>query len=154
MYGAGPASAAGGTPVPMFIACRGELSPSGQPDQAVEPAGPGRRPGRGVLELLHRGEVRAVRGRQAGGVDPTQLAGAPERQQRRERRVHAEEGVRRDQLVLGDRDAGTGFVVDRVAVGDDQAHAVGGAAQGQHDQDAAGLAAGQPRRRCPSRRRR
>ena len=31
MYGAGPASAAGGTPVPMFIAWSGDPSPSGSP---------------------------------------------------------------------------------------------------------------------------
>ena len=31
MYGAGPARAAGGTPVPMFIACSGESLPSGSP---------------------------------------------------------------------------------------------------------------------------
>ena len=42
--GAGPASAAGGTPVPMFMACKGEASPSGipirrlsQPVRVVDP---------------------------------------------------------------------------------------------------------------------
>ena len=45
MYGAGPASDAGGTPVPMLSAWAGELSPSGSPirrlSQPVRVADPG-----------------------------------------------------------------------------------------------------------------
>ena len=57
-----------------------------QPDRTDEP-------GVGVLDLLHRGEVRAVGRRQPGRVHGGHLAGGPERQQRLEARVQAEHAV-------------------------------------------------------------
>ena len=94
-----------------------------------------RRAGVGVLDLLHRGEVRAVRRGQAGRVHGGHLAGGPERQQRLERRVQAEHAVLGEQRVGRDGDAGPGRVVDRVGVRDDERQPVAGAAQREHDED-------------------
>ena len=59
-----------------------------------------------------------------------------------------------EQLLLRDADARTGLVVDGVAVGDHQAHPVGGAAQRQHDERRRGPCGRRRQRRCPSPRRR
>ena len=103
-------------------------------DQPVEPADAGVGAGVGVLDLLHRGEVRAVRRRQPGRVDGGQLAGVPQRQQRRELGVQPEHAVLGEQPVGRDGDPRAGRVVDGVGVRHDQRQPVGGAAQREHDQ--------------------
>ena len=120
-----------------LVAHRGALQRRGAGQLAEEPVEPavalGRAGGR-VLDGLHRGEVRAVRGRHAGGVHRRERAGVPHRQQRRERRVQAEHRVGRQQRRVGYADARARGVVGGVAVRHDEREAVGGAAQRQQDE--------------------
>ena len=68
-----------------------------EPDHPVDPALPERRAGVGVLDQLHRREVRAVRLLHADGLHGGQLAGVPQPLQRRQL------GVQPEHRVLGDQ---------------------------------------------------
>ena len=107
-------------------------------DEAVQPAHALGGTGGGVLDGLHRCEVRAVRHGQAGGVHRAHPALLPQRQQRGERRVQAEEVVLGHEPVGRHRDPRARAVVDRVAVRHDQGQAVGGAAHREHHEDVGG----------------
>ena len=131
--GIGPTSSVGAGPDSMPTRLERGVVVAGA-DEPVQPAHSLARPRVGVLELLHRREVRAVRRRQPGRVHRRDLAGVPQGQQGREVGVQAEEGVGDEELVLRDRDVGSRRVVRRIAVRHDEREAVGRSAQGEHDE--------------------
>ena len=122
--------------LPIAVPCSGERA--GQlAQQAVEPAGALGRAGGGVLDGLHGREVRPVGCGHAGGVHGGQRAGVPHRQQRGQGGVQPEHRVRCEQRGVGDRQARSRGVVDRVGVRDDEREAVGRATQREDHQHGA-----------------
>ena len=124
--GDGPVSMVGTIEVVRCTASVGLLRRRARP--SVHPAAADARGQVGVLDLLHRQEVRAVRLVHADRVDSSELPAVVEPLQRLHRRVQAEHGVLRDQRRRRDRDRRAGGVVGRVAVRDDQAEPVDAAA--------------------------
>ena len=108
-----------------------------QADHPVHPATPGGGAGVGVLDLLHRGEVRPVRHREADGVHGGELTRGERPLQRLHRRVQAERRVLGEQRAAGTGDRRARGVVARVAVRHHDAEAVDPAAQADHHQDVA-----------------
>ena len=104
MAAAGPLSDVGSTPLPSPTACTGlamasrPISRLSQPTRVVEPA---------LASSISSMAAKCDRlgaGR-PGGVDGGELAGLPQRQQRRQGGVQAEHAVAGEQLVGGDGDA-------------------------------------------------
>ena len=100
IVGAGPASAVGTIDVPNCTASVGNAPVSSPIVRLTQPRR-GRRAGVGVLDLLHRGEVRAVRAPEADGVHRGEPSCCPELPQRRQRGVQPEHVVRCDQAPSG-----------------------------------------------------
>ena len=95
---------------------------------------------RAALHVVLRVEVRARRIVRSAGVDDGQRALLPQRQERRQARVQAEEAVEIERRAiasaarLGDRDRRPRRVVVALAERDDDVEAVGGAALEDRDQ--------------------
>ncbi len=79
-------------------------------------------------------EVRTGGVGRARGVYDRQVALLPQRLQRREGRMQAEEAIEIEHRFLGNIDAGSHGVVLRLAVRDDDVESIGGAALEDHDQ--------------------
>ncbi len=135
--GSVPYKDAGTAPEPRLKPWRGE-SPGRCPRRRLSQPSRVRGAGVGVLDLLHCGEVRAVRGGQARRVHRSQATRVPQREQWRQLGMETEHAVLAQQPVRGHRDPGPSLVVDRVCVGDHQREAVAGSAQREDHQDRAG----------------
>ena len=140
----GPTSAVVGKFMPSCTASSVPFA-GAETDHPVDPPGARLGAGGGVLDLLDRGEVRAVRHREPGGLDGRELTGLPERLERGHRRVQPEHRVLAQQRGRGHGGRRTRLVVAGVAVGYDDAEAVDAAAQADHDHGVAARGAGEGR---------